>query len=270
MGVDENHRDIMSRVFTYCERGRGSEIAQSEKPDKTEDEFGIDNSDDEPNTLKRWYQKWFHWKWRKWIYVTLTYPETSQLAVWISLFIIGCVLMSSVTFVLETVDELNTPMNSKIFVAVETLAIVVFTVDFGLRVTTCPNLMKFSKDVMNWIDLAAIVPYYVFLMLASSSGDGGQSRIVRVLSLFRMLRLFKLGSRFQNLQVGRRRCCVLLSRFGCYKWIVHAINRLALLLFVCSSLVHVLPHVCFCFAFVLSWHWVHNAACLAAPSGIRY
>lgn len=192
---------LFLRVFSYCDpSSKGAEIAAPKRVNDRELEYGEDTSSQETNPLKWLWARWYHWSWRKWVFQTLSYPETNSLAVYISIFMIGIVLLSSTSFVIETVDDMNTPFNQAVFSAIEIFAIVCFTSDYGLRLLCCPNVWKFVKDPMNIIDLAAIVPYFVFAAMANSK-QGGQSRIVRILSLFRILRLLKLGNRFQNLQV---------------------------------------------------------------------
>ena len=46
----------------------------------------------------------------------------------------------------------------------------VFTLEFLCRVGTCPSLRAFVGDLLNWIDLLAIVPFYIEQALQSSDG----------------------------------------------------------------------------------------------------
>lgn len=194
---------LIARVFAYDEvEGAGTAIARSKTRRFSFSAYGPDNSDNEPNPLKRMLWRIYHWRWRKEVFRTMSFPETSRLAVAISVVVFATVLLSSTTFVLSTVDDLNTPMNKKIFDEVEIFSISVFTADYGLRLLTCPNVWTFVRSPMNIIDLIAIVPYFAFLG-AGDTAQGGASRIVRILSLMRILRLLKLGNRFQNLQVRR-------------------------------------------------------------------
>ena len=43
----------------------------------------------------------------------------------------------------------------------ECLAVVFFTAELALRFTACPGKGKFMKDFANWIDLLAILPFYL-------------------------------------------------------------------------------------------------------------
>ena len=45
--------------------------------------------------------------------------------------------------------------------ALECGCVVVFTIEFVGRVLSCPDLKQFVGDFLNWIDLMAIVPFYI-------------------------------------------------------------------------------------------------------------
>jgi len=55
-------------------------------------------------------------------------------------------------------DLVNT--NEPFFI-IETVCIVWFTSEFALRFAACPDHIVFFKNLMNIIDLVAIIPYYV-------------------------------------------------------------------------------------------------------------
>lgn len=192
--------ELIPRVFAYDneEGSRAYELTKTRRFSFSE--YGQDNSSSEPNPLKRAYQRWYHWYWRKWLFKTLSFPESSTLAMAISAVIISCVIMSSISFVLESMDDLATPFNVRVFSTIEIFAISIFTADYILRLATAPDAFQFAKSTMNLVDLAAVLPYFIFLALGDTN-QGSMSRIVRILSLLRVLRLLKLGSRFQNLQV---------------------------------------------------------------------
>merc|ERR1719394_1400205 len=51
------------------------------------------------------------------------------------------------------------------FVIVEAIYMLWFTMEFIIRLLCCPSKMTFCKKTMNWIDLLAIVPYFVTVIL---------------------------------------------------------------------------------------------------------
>lgn len=51
------------------------------------------------------------------------------------------------------------------FAIVEGIYMAYFTLEFLVRLITCPCKTDFLKKLMNWIDLLAIVPYFVTIAL---------------------------------------------------------------------------------------------------------
>ena len=160
--------------------------------------------------------------------------EHEVLADWFSVFVI---LLSIVIFCLETLPEFkhykvfNTTANgTKIeedevpdvtdpFFIVETLAIIWFTFELLVRFLACPNKYIFAKDVMNMIDLMAIIPYFITLATivaekeeviepkpAVPPNEEGNNQamslaILRVIRLVRVFRIFKLSRHSKGLQI---------------------------------------------------------------------
>ena len=152
----------------------------------------------------------------------------------ISVFVI---LLSIVIFCLETLPEFkhykvfNTTANgTKVeedevpdvtdpFFIVETLAIIWFTFELLVRFLACPNKYIFAKDVMNMIDLMAIIPYFITLATIvaekeeviapkapiSPTKEGNNQAmslaILRVIRLVRVFRIFKLSRHSKGLQI---------------------------------------------------------------------
>ena len=48
---------------------------------------------------------------------------------------------------------------------IEAVYMAYFTVEFIVRLITCPSKKDFLRRSMNWIDLLAIVPYFVTVTL---------------------------------------------------------------------------------------------------------
>lgn len=72
-----------------------------------------------------------------------------------------------------------------------------FTVEFLLRFICCPNKFKFFLGLGNVIDLLSILPYYIALVLSSSSHQGSFA----MLRVIRVLRVFKLSRHSRGLQI---------------------------------------------------------------------
>ncbi|XP_015271146.1 PREDICTED: potassium voltage-gated channel subfamily V member 1 [Gekko japonicus] len=81
----------------------------------------------------------------------------------------------------------------------EYVCITWFTGEFALRILCARNRCGFMRNVANIIDLLAILPFYITLLVESLSGGGSSQelenmgRIVQVLRLLRALRMLKLG-----------------------------------------------------------------------------
>ncbi|XP_028836686.1 potassium voltage-gated channel subfamily V member 1 isoform X2 [Denticeps clupeoides] len=79
----------------------------------------------------------------------------------------------------------------------EYLCIVWFTGELVLRFMCVRDKCKFSRSVVNIIDLLAILPFYITLAVESLHGGSTElenvGRVVQVLRLMRSLRMLKLG-----------------------------------------------------------------------------
>ncbi|MEW5316174.1 MAG: hypothetical protein WDW38_007560 [Sanguina aurantia] len=64
---------------------------------------------------------------------------------------------------------------------------------------TCPQLWPFLRSPFNMIDLVAIAPWYLSVILQSSAFHG--TAVFRILRLFRVFRVFKLGGRYKDLTI---------------------------------------------------------------------
>ena len=74
----------------------------------------------------------------------------------------------------------------------------------GCRYGTAPDRRKFFWGAMNLIDLVAIVPFYLEIVILAVSGGGGSGAptgLLRLFRLFRVFRVLKLGARMKKLEV---------------------------------------------------------------------
>ena len=99
------------------------------------------------------------------------------------LFIQFLILVSLVTFSLETWPTLN-PTVSQWLTRIEIFTVVVFTLEYLLRVAVASNKLKFIFSFYGLVDLLAILPFYV--------ARGLDLRSLRVFRLFRLIRIFKV------------------------------------------------------------------------------
>ena len=95
-----------------------------------------------------------------------------------------------------------------------------FSVEFITRVIVCPRKIKFIKKTMNIVDLLAVAPFYISILLGRSLAlsytkskltknlegledfevIGKTGKIIRLVRIMRVLRIFKLVRHFAGLQ----------------------------------------------------------------------
>uniref|UniRef100_A0ACB8EB85 Potassium voltage-gated channel sub A member 3 n=1 Tax=Sphaerodactylus townsendi TaxID=933632 RepID=A0ACB8EB85_9SAUR len=111
----------------------------------------------------------------------------------------------------------TSPFFTDPFFLIETLCIIWFSFELLVRFFACPSKPEFSRNIMNIIDIVAIIPYFITLgtELAQeqqkreqpgAAGNGGQQQamslaILRVIRLVRVFRIFKLSRHSKGLQI---------------------------------------------------------------------
>ena len=96
----------------------------------------------------------------------------------------------------------------KIFFTVESICVVIFTVELLIRFYVCPKKKKFMLDAMNVIDTLAILPYYITLVVTSFGVETSFLQILKVLRVIRILKLTRNSRRLRCLLLTLRRCAV--------------------------------------------------------------
>uniref|UniRef100_A0ABD2W639 BTB domain-containing protein n=1 Tax=Trichogramma kaykai TaxID=54128 RepID=A0ABD2W639_9HYME len=172
------------------------------------------------------------------VWLLFEYPESSQGARVVAIISVFVILLSIVIFCLETLPEFkhyrvfNTTTNgTKIeedevpditdpFFLIETICIIWFTFELSVRFLACPNKLNFFRDVMNIIDIIAIIPYFITLATVvaeeedtlnlpkapvspqdKSTNQAMSLAILRVIRLVRVFRIFKLSRHSKGLQI---------------------------------------------------------------------
>ncbi|KAG7211555.1 hypothetical protein KM043_010813 [Ampulex compressa] len=172
------------------------------------------------------------------VWLLFEYPESSQGARVVAIISVIVILLSIVIFCLETLPEFkhykvfNTTTNgTKIeedevpditdpFFLIETICIIWFTFELSVRFLACPNKFNFFRDVMNIIDIIAIIPYFITLATVvaeeedtlnlpkapvspqdKSTNQAMSLAILRVIRLVRVFRIFKLSRHSKGLQI---------------------------------------------------------------------
>ncbi|ROL43937.1 Potassium voltage-gated channel subfamily A member 1 [Anabarilius grahami] len=162
------------------------------------------------------------------IWLLFEHPESSGPARGIAIVSVMVILISIVIFCLETLPELKEDPAGRIqtignttfyykpniltdpFFIIETLCIIWFSFELIVRFFACPSKAAFFKNMMNTIDIVAIIPYFITLgtELAEEpdgkEGKGEQATslaILRVIRLVRVFRIFKLSRHSKGLQI---------------------------------------------------------------------
>ncbi len=120
---------------------------------------------------------------------------------WSIMFLIA---LSILSIILESFASINNKYHA-VFHAFETITVIVFSIEYVLRIWTADLLypdskhprLKYIFSLMAIIDLLAILPFY----LPFISADLRFLRMMRLFRLFRLLRVFKLGRYFDALQI---------------------------------------------------------------------
>lgn len=100
-------------------------------------------------------------------------------------FIQGLILLSIITFSIETIPNLK-PQTHTILTVIETFSVLVFTIEYVLRIYVADSKPKFIFSFYGIIDLLAIIPFYL-----SFGIDLRSLRALRFLRLFRVLKLVR-------------------------------------------------------------------------------
>uniref|UniRef100_A0A3Q3IIP2 BTB domain-containing protein n=1 Tax=Monopterus albus TaxID=43700 RepID=A0A3Q3IIP2_MONAL len=163
---------------------------------------------------------------QKQVWLLFEYPESSGPARGIAIVSVLVILISIVIFCMETLPEFRdereqatvapavngtapyvpSPFTDPFFV-IETLCIIWFSFELLVRFFGCPSKTSFSKNIMNIIDIVAIIPYFITLgtELAERQTNSGQQAmslaILRVIRLVRVFRIFKLSRHSKGLQI---------------------------------------------------------------------
>ncbi|OUR91369.1 voltage-gated potassium channel [Flavobacteriales bacterium 34_180_T64] len=98
-------------------------------------------------------------------------------------FIQVLILLSIITFSVETIPNLK-PQIRTILQSIEVFCVIVFTIEYVLRIYVADHKRKFIFSFFGLIDLLAILPFYLSF--------GIDLRSLRALRFFRLFRILKL------------------------------------------------------------------------------
>jgi len=136
---------------------------------------------------------------RRLIWMTFEHAQSSSFAYALSIFYIFLIFASSVAFCLETLPKYQSDAGAQdIFYGIELFCVVMFTIEYVLRSLCCPVWRKFVLQPLNLIDLAAILPFFIEVILPLSVSS---LQILRTIRLARVVRILRLGAKFGRLSI---------------------------------------------------------------------
>ena len=142
----------------------------------------------------------------------LEYPETSKLSQLFHSASIFFVMLSTLTFLVESCYEADTATADvagdtalilQVLKYVDMVSLVFFTAEFLLRLVFSPNKRHFIRDPLNFVDFISIAPFYLALLLEEFQDlqiIGKAGKQFRFLRFMRILRIFKMVRHFVGLQ----------------------------------------------------------------------
>lgn len=183
------------RLQEFCDELKFFEIEEETLSEFMKDEGAIEDDDEEPVVLPTNVVLGKIWLW-------FEYPKYSKVGKIVASFSFTFITLSIYVLCAETTDHEPTTRHEDNEMTLlnnllESICISWFTLEFLLRLLSCPNKLKFMLDILNLIDLATIVPYYIELAL----GDYDANEIVNGFRLLRVSRLFKLARHLDELKV---------------------------------------------------------------------
>ena len=166
------------------------------------------------------------------------------------------VLVSLVALTLSTVEEMQytTPtrqLSGHSYVEhVETFCIAFFTIEYLLRLISTPDLKRFSRSMLNAVDLLAILPLHLQMFLEffeteDRAHHGDIETVARVGKLGQVLRIMRLMRIFRILKLARHSTG--LRAFGftlrqCYQQVGCLFLFIAMGIFTFSAMVYTVEH----------------------------
>jgi len=131
------------------------------------------------------------------VWLLFEHPESSCVARCLAIFSVVVIVISVIIFCLETVPEFRT--SSDYFFIIESICIGWFAVEWLVRLVACPKKLAFFTDIMNVVDIVAILPYFITLIKEDDS-ESMSLAVLRVLRLVKVFRIFKLSRYSKGLQ----------------------------------------------------------------------
>jgi voltage-gated potassium channel len=119
-------------------------------------------------------------------------------------FIMSLIMLNVFATIIETIGDLGARYK-ELFYIFEFFSVIIFTIEYMLRIWSCIQNQQFNHPIkgrirfaftaMPIIDLLAILPFYLPMLIPIDL------RFLRILRLFRIFRVFKMGRYFEAFQM---------------------------------------------------------------------
>jgi len=124
---------------------------------------------------KAWYLK---------IHLFMEDETFSMSSAILTYFIYFLIFVSTSIYIFETVPRLEWSG----WGTLESVVSILFTIEFGVRISSCRRVAKYMKDTMNIVDFCAVFPFWIEL-ISDGSLRPHSLRMVRIIRLLRLVRL---------------------------------------------------------------------------------
>ncbi|CAF1243242.1 unnamed protein product [Rotaria sordida] len=178
-------------------------------------------------------------RFRRHLWSTMEYPEYSILAKIINIISLLMILISAIALAVKslpqyknidqlvcynsTINDLNNTNETKQvsnnneiicnnyftspFFIIQSVCVAFFTLELILRIISTPSFFNFIKNIMNWIDIAAVVPHYVTIgiYLADRNDTINKTtsagfRLLRILRFLRVLKFYRVCKNVKSIR----------------------------------------------------------------------
>nr|XP_061800169.1 potassium voltage-gated channel subfamily V member 2-like [Nerophis lumbriciformis] len=196
-----------------------------------------------------------HTRWKIWNMMEKPFSSVAAKLMAVASSII--VLISLVAMTLNTVEEMqyktaSGQLSGRFYGEhVETFCIAFFTLEYVLRLLSTPNIRSFGRSVLNSVDLIAILPHYLQMVLEcfdekdthmdsvdieTVSRVGKLGQVLKIMRLMRIFRILKLARHSTGLRA-----------FGftlrqCYQQVGCLLLFIGMGIFVFSAMVYTVEH----------------------------
>jgi hypothetical protein len=90
------------------------------------------------------------------------------------------------------------------FFIIQGICVGFFTIEISIRILTTPSLLDYIKHPMNWVDIIAVIPFYVRIGIHYAGHnallDSQSYAIIRPLRILRVARVFRFCQLFKSVK----------------------------------------------------------------------